>query len=180
MNAAMVFRLMSLVPDRSPRAQSGSVQPLQAAACRYPERMALSRPIPALARAARPDDQEDQQILGVRSGGGRPLGASEEAIDELADLDDDLDDADDPSSSPTRERRLLRQPHRHSSEASHAELGHRFLHPRAGRRVLRIRRHRFQRGRHREVLLVLFVIAFVVSLFLGWRGRGAGRKRDLF
>ena len=26
--------------------------------------------------------------------GGRPLGASEEAIDELADLDDDLDDAD--------------------------------------------------------------------------------------
>jgi uncharacterized membrane protein YtjA (UPF0391 family) len=30
-----------------------------------------------------------------------------------------------------------------------------------------------------KVLLALFVIAFIVSLFLGWRGRGATRK-DLF
>ena len=30
-----------------------------------------------------------------------------------------------------------------------------------------------------KVLLVLFVIAFIVSLFLGWRGRGTGTRRDL-
>jgi uncharacterized membrane protein YtjA (UPF0391 family) len=32
-----------------------------------------------------------------------------------------------------------------------------------------------------KVLLVLFVIAFIVSLVLGWRGRGPGAtRRDLF
>ena len=32
-----------------------------------------------------------------------------------------------------------------------------------------------------KVLLVLFVIGFIVSLFLGWRGRGPGAtRRDLF
>ena len=31
-----------------------------------------------------------------------------------------------------------------------------------------------------KVLLVLFVIAFIVSLLLGWRGRGTGTRRDLF
>jgi hypothetical protein len=30
------------------------------------------------------------------------------------------------------------------------------------------------------VLLVLFVIGFIVSLFLGWRGRGDITRRDLF
>jgi uncharacterized membrane protein YtjA (UPF0391 family) len=32
-----------------------------------------------------------------------------------------------------------------------------------------------------KVLLVLFVIGFIVSLFLGWRGRGGTTtRRDLF
>ena len=32
-----------------------------------------------------------------------------------------------------------------------------------------------------KVLLVLFVIGFIVSLFLGWRGRGdTTTRRDLF
>jgi uncharacterized membrane protein YtjA (UPF0391 family) len=31
-----------------------------------------------------------------------------------------------------------------------------------------------------KVLLVLFVIGFVVSLFFGWRGRGDVTRRDLF
>jgi uncharacterized membrane protein YtjA (UPF0391 family) len=30
-----------------------------------------------------------------------------------------------------------------------------------------------------KVLLVLFVIAFIVSLFLGWRGRSDVGRRDL-
>ena len=41
MNATMVSHLISLIPDRSPRAQSGSAfSASQAATCRYPERMA--------------------------------------------------------------------------------------------------------------------------------------------
>jgi uncharacterized membrane protein YtjA (UPF0391 family) len=31
-----------------------------------------------------------------------------------------------------------------------------------------------------QVLLVLFVIAFIISLFFGWRGRGDVTRRDLF
>lgn len=95
MDAALVYRLISLVPDRCARAQSGSVfSPSQAAACRYPDRMSYLGRFLHWLGPLDPMTKEDQQILGVRSGGGRPLGASEEAIDELADLDDDLDDAD--------------------------------------------------------------------------------------
>jgi uncharacterized membrane protein YtjA (UPF0391 family) len=31
-----------------------------------------------------------------------------------------------------------------------------------------------------KVLLVLFIIGFVLSLFIGWRGRGDIRRRDLY
>ena len=95
MNAIAVSRLMSLIPDRSARVQSGSVfSPSQAAACRYPDRMSYLGRFLHWLGPLDPMTKEDQQILGVRTSGGRPLGASEEAIDELADLDDDLDDAD--------------------------------------------------------------------------------------
>jgi hypothetical protein len=30
------------------------------------------------------------------------------------------------------------------------------------------------------VLLVLFIIGFILSLFIGWRGRGDIRRRDLY
>ena len=96
MDAALVNRLISFVPDRSARAQTGSVYtPSEAAACRFPDRMSYLGKFLHWLGPLDPMTKEDQQILGVRSGGGRPLGASEEAIDELAELDDDLDDADD-------------------------------------------------------------------------------------
>ena len=95
MDAALVNRLISFVPDRSARAQTGSVYtPSEAAACRFPDRMSYLGKFLHWLGPLDPMTKEDQQILGVRSGGGRPLGASEEAIDELAELDDDLDDAD--------------------------------------------------------------------------------------
>ena len=103
MNATMVSRLMSLIPDRSPRAQSGSVfSSSEAATCRYPERMAyLSRFLHWLGPLD-PMTREDQQILGVRSSGGRPMAAGEsaeelgeEAAEEM-ELDQmELDDRDD-------------------------------------------------------------------------------------
>jgi hypothetical protein len=100
MNATMVSRLISLIPERSPRAQSGSVfSATEAATCRYPERMAyLSRFLHWLGPLD-PMTREDQQILGVRSSGGRPMAAGEtgeelgeEAGEELLEADD-LDDS---------------------------------------------------------------------------------------
>ena len=103
MNATMVSRLMSLIPDRSPRAQSGSVfSASEAATCRYPERIAYLTRFLHWMGPLDPMTREDQQILGVRSSGGRPMAAGEtgeelgeEAGEEL-ELDEvGLDDRDD-------------------------------------------------------------------------------------
>jgi hypothetical protein len=105
MNATMVSRLMSLIPDRSPRAQSGSVfNASEAATCRYPERMAYLTKFLHWLGPLDPMTREDQQILGVRSSGGRPMAAGEtgeplgeEAEElELDDLDDDSPLLDEP------------------------------------------------------------------------------------
>jgi len=90
MNATLVSRLMSLIPDRSPRAQSGSVfSSSQAATCRYPERIAYLTRFLHWLGPLDPMTREDQQILGVRSSGGRPMAAGETGEElELDDLDD--------------------------------------------------------------------------------------------
>jgi hypothetical protein len=93
MSAVAVSRLIALIPDRSPRMQSGSVfSPSEAAACRYPDRMSyLTRFLHWLGPLG-PMTREDQQILGVRSSGGRPMLPGEEG--ELGDdsLDTEMDD----------------------------------------------------------------------------------------
>jgi hypothetical protein len=89
---AAVSRLISLIPDRSPRAQSGSVfSPSEAAACRYPDRMSYLTRFLHWLGPLDPMSREDQQILGVRSSGGRPMMAGEEAGE---DMDLDMDEAD--------------------------------------------------------------------------------------
>ena len=93
MNPAAVSRLISLIPDRSPRMQSGTVfVASEAAACRYPERMSYLTRFLHWLGPLDPMTREDQQILGVRSSGGRPMLAGEEG--ELGDesLDTELDD----------------------------------------------------------------------------------------
>jgi hypothetical protein len=93
MDAALVNRLISLVPDRLARAQTGSVySPSEASACRYPDRMSYLGRFLHWLGPLDPMTKEDQQILGVRTSGGRPIGAAgEEVIDELDELDDDLE-----------------------------------------------------------------------------------------
>jgi hypothetical protein len=101
MNASLVHRLISLIPDRSPRAQSGSVfSASQAAACRHPERMSYLTKFLHWLGPLDPMTREDQRILGVRSSGGRPMMAGEavgeeagEDVGEEMDLEDDLDDS---------------------------------------------------------------------------------------
>lgn len=98
MNASTVSRLMSLIPDRSPRTQSGSLFSASAAAtCRYPERIAYLTRFLHWLGPLDPMTREDQQILGVRSSGGRPMAAGEagEELAEEAAEDLELDDLDD-------------------------------------------------------------------------------------
>ena len=97
MDASPVQRLVSLVPERSPRAQSGTLfSATQAAACRQPERMSYLTKFLHWLGPLDPMTREDQQILGVRSSGGRPMMAGEALGEEAAediDLDDELDDS---------------------------------------------------------------------------------------
>jgi hypothetical protein len=98
MNASMVSRLMSLIPDRSLRAQSGSLfSASEAATCRYPERMAYLSKFLHWLGPLDPMTREDQQILGVRSSGGRPMAAGEAGEELGADAGEEieLDDLDD-------------------------------------------------------------------------------------
>jgi hypothetical protein len=97
MDASLVQRLVSLVPERSPRAQSGTLfSATEAAACRQPERMSYLTKFLHWLGPLDPMTREDQQILGVRSSGGRPMMAGEPLGEEAAedlDLDDELDDS---------------------------------------------------------------------------------------
>lgn len=107
MNAAMMFRVISLIPDRSARAQSGSAfNAGEPTVCKHPERMALLAkflhwlgPLDALTK-------EQQQFLGLRSGGGRSMAEADageeveaaaemEAGDDL-EIGDELEEPDEP------------------------------------------------------------------------------------
>lgn len=86
MNAETVSSLMSLIPERTARAQSGAAFVLEGSTCRYPDRLALlSRflhwmsPLEALTK-------EDQQALGLRNALGRPIHA--------IDLEEELEGED--------------------------------------------------------------------------------------
>lgn len=78
MNAATVSRLLSLIPDRIARTQSGVAFMPEGTACKHPDRLGqvakllhwLS-PLDALSK-------EDQRVLGLISASGRPLQAEDE------------------------------------------------------------------------------------------------------
>jgi hypothetical protein len=102
MSSAMVFRVMSLIPERTPRAQSGSLFDSSRVTA-HPERIALITrflgwlgPLDALTK-------EDQQLLGLRSSGGRPVDAEG---DEPLDLEEAEDPADESLSDEDRTVRL--------------------------------------------------------------------------
>jgi hypothetical protein len=90
MDGAAVSRLITLIPERTPRLQSGSLfrgdgSPRIDLLCRF---LHWLGPLNAVSR-------EEQQVLGVRAPSARPLGEGDEPLDgeEL------LDDADE---QPTR------------------------------------------------------------------------------
>jgi hypothetical protein len=84
MDAATVFRVISLIPERAPRAQSGAVF----SAGGQSERVALLTKFLHWLGPLDPLSKEDQQFLGVRSGGGRPLAPEEGELEEVEPLDE--------------------------------------------------------------------------------------------
>ena len=87
MSAGKVSRVLSLIPERTARTQSGVVFNLEGTNCIYPERLAhvakflgwLS-PLAVLTR-------EDQVTLGLVAANGRPVAPSEDEDLEEAELE---------------------------------------------------------------------------------------------
>ena len=86
MNGANVSRLISLVPERMPRGQSGTRFSADGSQrmdllCRF---LHWLGPLNSVSR-------EEQQVLGVRAGGGRSL-IDEEGAEDAGDLADPADE----------------------------------------------------------------------------------------
>jgi hypothetical protein len=78
MNAARVFGLISLIPDRTARLSSGTpFSDAQAATCKHPERVAHLCRFLSWLGPLDPLSKEDQQILGLRAANGRPIHAAD-------------------------------------------------------------------------------------------------------
>jgi len=97
MNAATVHRIISLIPERVARAQSGALFTMTGA-CRNPERIAyLSCHLQWLS-PLNPVSRDDQQLLGLLLANGRPVHAGDvkDEADAQDEADDELDDLDIP------------------------------------------------------------------------------------
>jgi hypothetical protein len=86
MNAAIVSRTLSLIPDRVPRMQSGSAfDPSAAASCAHPERIAHLAQFLSWLGPLNPITKDDLRILGLLTPYGKPAVAlvEEDAEEEL-------------------------------------------------------------------------------------------------
>jgi hypothetical protein len=82
MNGANVFRMMSLIPDRTARSQSGSRFDQRSF-----ERAGLLSPFLGWLGPLNPISKEEQQLLGLRAGGGKSPLEGEEPVDPNDPLD---------------------------------------------------------------------------------------------
>jgi hypothetical protein len=94
MNAAIVSRTLSLIPDRVPRMQSGSTfDPGAAASCAHPERIAHLAQFLSWLGPLYPITKDDLRILGLLTPYGKPAVAHvEEDGDEPLEISADEDD----------------------------------------------------------------------------------------
>ena len=95
MDGAVVFRLISLVPDRMPRGQTGSLFAFGNSQHLEP----LSRFLSWLG-PLNPITKEDQQLLGVRAVAAKPMSEGEEAAGDPMDLAEDDDEEAAPLNPP--------------------------------------------------------------------------------
>jgi hypothetical protein len=95
MNAAIVSRTLSLIPDRVARVQSGSLfDPNAQGACAHPERITHLAQFLSWLGPLREVTKEDLRILGLMTPYGKP--AIENALDEEADAELDAEPALEP------------------------------------------------------------------------------------
>jgi len=97
MNASTVHRIISLIPERVARAQSGALFTMTGA-CRHPERIACLSQYLQWLSPLNPVSRDDQQLLGLLLASGRPVHAGdvEDEADAQDEADDELDDLDIP------------------------------------------------------------------------------------
>ena len=97
MNASTVHRIISLIPQRVARAQSGALFTMTGA-CRHPERIAYLSQYLQWLSPLNPVSRDDQQLLGLLLANGRPVHAGdvEDEADAQDEADDELDDLDIP------------------------------------------------------------------------------------
>jgi hypothetical protein len=96
MKTAMVSRVLSLIPERVARAQSGSNFTLEGSLCRHAERFAhvakflqWLTPLEALTK-------DDQKLLGLLSANGRPMHGGDEEDEDAWDAEAAASSADAP------------------------------------------------------------------------------------
>jgi hypothetical protein len=97
MNASTVHRIISLIPERVARAQSGALFTMTGAR-RHPERIAYLSWYLQWLSPLNPVSRDDQQLLGLLLANGRPVHAGdvENEADAQDEADDELDDLDIP------------------------------------------------------------------------------------
>jgi hypothetical protein len=93
MNAAMISRIVSLIPERIARVQSGATFPAAGSASRYPERVSHLAQFLNWLSPLNAISKEDQHTLGLLHANGRPVHANEMEDEEDAALEDGGADA---------------------------------------------------------------------------------------
>ena len=107
MDAAFISKILSLIPDRTVRVQSGAAFVPQEGNSRYPERVRHVASLLHWLSPLTPLSKDDQKILGLLNAAGRPIHAGEaeegledaepeeaaEPLDEEAALEDGGADA---------------------------------------------------------------------------------------
>jgi hypothetical protein len=105
MNAAMISRTLSLIPDRVARVQSGSLFDSQAqAGCAHPERITHLAQFLGWLGPLREVTKDDLRIFGLVTPYGRPAMEAEVEAELDADLDAELE-VDAPLAAPAEDRR---------------------------------------------------------------------------
>jgi hypothetical protein len=103
MNAAMINRIVSLIPERVARLPSGVAFTPEASACRHPERIAHLAEFLSWTSPLYPITKYDQRVFGLLNEQGRPV----HAVD-MEEDDDEIEEA--PQTEPVRQSEALRLP----------------------------------------------------------------------
>jgi hypothetical protein len=91
MNAERIAQTLTYVPERQPRALTGSLVPPEGAGGRYADRLARLASLLHWLSPLCPMSLEDQQVLGLVGANGRPLhAADEDAEAPLDEVEDEL------------------------------------------------------------------------------------------